>query len=325
MICAQRHVALAARALGDVFLTRRAETSLGRFAGRYPDVASGHILECDLRGGAGVADYSLALLSGQPGPAGAAVSGTVAAVLRGFCDGALPASVLWLEHDMSATGDLGEPSVFLAPVSGSEDAEAAEQVALALCRALWPGQPCPRVRYLMGQVPQDGFLKQIGAMAGRDGLMAPSLRLVIDGIAPNAVMSLLEVLGWPGSLGLAADIAGLAARHLTKGRCRVDLDLANDLTPTLGLELPARGIGAIPAFAADLRAGGLCSTSKAKALPALAARHTLADRDPDTPSERLDFGLNHVKLSLTSDDVENSTSAKAYFSLVSTPDFSGMG
>ncbi|GAA6200265.1 hypothetical protein [Aquicoccus sp. SU-CL01552] len=323
MISAQRHVAHAARALGAAFLTPRAETALARFAGRYPDLASGHILECDLRGGAGVADYSLALLPCPPGAAGALVHGPVAAVLRGFCDGTLPAAVLWLEHDMSATGELGAPSVFLAPLAGPENGTAAEQLAHALCDAIWPGQPCPQVRQITGHLPPGGFLKQIGAMAGRDGLTEPSLRLVIDGIAPHAVLPLLERLGWPGPQDLATEIADLATRHLASGACRVDLDLAQDLAPTLGLELPASGIRAIPALAADLRTTGLCSAPKAGALAARAARHTLADRNPDSRCERLDFGLNHVKLSLTSGDVDDSTKAKAYFSLVSTPDFSG--
>ena len=323
MICAQRHLALAARALGPAFLTPRAETALAHFAGRYPDLASGHILECDLRGGAGVADYSLALLPGPPGAAGALVHGPVAAVLRGFHDATLPASVLWLEHDMSATGDLGAPSVFLAPVSSPEDDEAAERVAHTLCDAIWPGQPCPQLRQVTGHLPPDGFLKQIGAMAGRGGLTKPSLRLVIDGIAPNAVLPLLKRLGWSGPQRLATEIIDLTARHLAKGVCRVDLDLAQDLAPTLGLELPASGIRAIPALAADLRTAGLCSAPKAAALTTRAARRTLADRDPDSRSERLDFGLNHVKLSLTSGDVDDSTKAKTYFSLVSTPEFSG--
>jgi len=331
MICAQRHLARAAWALGPSFLTRRAETALARFAGRYPDCATGHILECDLRGGPGVADYSLALLPGPPDATGAPVpgpvQGPVAAVLRRFCDGMLPASVLWLEHDMSDTGDMGAPSVFLAPMAGPENGTAAEQLARILCAAIWPGQPCPKLRQVTGQLPPGGFLKQIGAMAGRGGLATPSLRLVIDGIAPTAVLPLLGRLGWPGPRGLATEIAGLAARHLATGACRVDLDLGQDhgqdLASTLGLELPAGGIRAIPALAADLRTAGLCSASKADALAAQAARHTLADRDPDRPPERLDFGLNHVKLSLTSGGVDHSTTAKAYFSLVSTPDFSG--
>ena len=331
MICAQRHVAHAARALGAAFLTPRAETALARFAGRYPDLAAGHILECDLRGRPGVADYSLALRPGLPGTEGTPVRGPVAAVLRGFCDGTLPAAVLWLEHDMSATGELGAPSVFLAPLAGPEDDEAAERVAHTLCDAIWPGQPCPQVRQVTGHLPTGSFLKQIGAMAGRDGQTEPSLRLVIDGIAANAVLPLLERFGWPGPQDLATEIAGLATRHLASGACRLDLDLAQglgqrpgqDLEPTLGLELPASGIRAIPALAADLRTAGLCSAPKASALTTRAARRTLADRDPDSRCERLDFGLNHVKLSLTSGDVDDSTKAKAYFSLVSTPDFSG--
>lgn len=328
MICRQIHVARAADALLGAFLTDTARRGLGAFAEQLPDVAAGHILECALAGPAGGADYSMALARAAGGAdalrrvadGGRPDLGLTADILGELGAGLSSAGVVWLEFDMDKNGALGRPSFFVAPDRIEAPPEVAAELAERLFRKVWPGRRPPDVTTVLHALRPGTFLRQAGVMASRAPGAGHAVRLVLDGCAPKDVLALLGRLSWPGSETAACCLTDLAETHVARGACRVDLDLGSSITPSLAIELPANGIGSVAALADDLLRVGAIAQPKAAALADLAPRRTLATMEGREGTERLDFGLNHIKLSLTG-DVAGRIAAKVYFSLVTTPDF----
>ncbi|TMM49558.1 hypothetical protein FDT80_17570 [Sulfitobacter sabulilitoris] len=312
------------------FATAAGVVGLTGFSRGLPDAAVGHILECALNGPPGRMDYSIALLRRGPSFArlheallsGSANLGKTAQVLSLIDTDLALADVLWLEFDMERHGGMSLPSFFVG--SASPDPEAAASMARSLFGAIWPGIDAPDVTALLRKLPSGVFLRQAGVMASRDAADGPCLRLVLDGVPGDGVREVLRRLRWPGHDDVAHGLAGFADRHVRAGPCRIDVDLGNGLAPSLGVELPCSSFCADHTAGQDLHAAGLASGDKAKALNKLTPRRTIGPKTGPAGAERLDFGLNHIKLKTDGEAGVRKIEAKAYFSLVATPDFESM-
>jgi len=200
--------------------------------------------------------------------------------IRAFCqaweraDSPLHGSIMntWLEFDIaSATQTIQNPSLFFGtqpPVPG-EGADA----RLALIREALVELEPEAIRGVRDSVlqrcieslPAGSYAFQIGAMWSR---ATGAIRVCVRSIAPNAVVSLLETLDWPGSLpAVTALVSTLAPLAL---RLDVDIDLGASIGPKLGIECY---FGTDAETAARLRrasdylvADGLCTPEKADAL-----------------------------------------------------------
>lgn len=314
MICEQRYVAQAAREMAQVFGIDHVVTGLTTCAARYPDVAAGHIFEISLSDTHGGIDYSMAVTGQSQSSLCKFLLGSKVAHV---CDAVGPVPVLWLEHDMGPSGQLGAPSLFISPPHDFVR-QALEITSRSFFTAIWPQTPSPDIGQVLRVLPAGVFLRQIGVMASRPGGSNLGLRVILDGVQPSGILPLLDRLGWTGNMHQAELFAELAQTHLANGSCRVDLDLADDLAPSLGVEFPASALGPMNYFAMELDELNLCISSRAQGLMELTSRRSLLLNGQNARTERLDFGLNHVKLAVTGDQVSK---AKAYFSLVKTPDF----
>ncbi|GHF72950.1 hypothetical protein [Seohaeicola zhoushanensis] len=320
MICSQRFVALAADRLLGAFLSGETRDTLVRFAEGLPEAASGHILETRLDGGAGRCDYSLALTRGDAG-----FERFLSAIEKGEADAGLApevlalkdAGIVWLEYDGAETGGFGCPSFFVAARSLPTPHETAAGLATALFRSAMGAGQVPPVGRLLASLPEGAYLKQSGVMTGRKPGV-PRIRLVLDGVQPGAIVEMLTTLGWPGNMASAERLAILVSELADSATVRVDLDLGAGLGPELGVEISGTALD--PGFSARLLREGLCSEPKARALERLSVRHSLQEFGAEDMPLRADFGLNHLKLVAAS--LPGKERAKAYFSLITIPDFS---
>ncbi|WP_116134000.1 hypothetical protein [Tropicimonas sp. IMCC34043] len=331
MICPARAVPAAIAALGPALLSSACGRGLARFASLLPDAATGHVFELRLDGPAGAADYSVALLPGhgiermrQQALARPDLLGQTASLLTASAMPPAAAGVLWLEFDLDSDGSAGLPSFFVAPATGPVDADGTVALARGLAEALGRDMPQAAFERLLAQLPDGAHLRQIGIMAGRNERGPASLRLVIEGLAAAAIPSLLNRVAWPGAAARARSLAATAASLAQDGPVRLDLDLGQALLPGLGIEIPAVSRREMTDLVAGLAGAGMASPAKAAALGQLAPRRTIGELDGATFPTLLDFGLNHVKLAVARDGVGPDI-AKAYFSLVATPNFAAAG
>ena len=333
MICPQRYLARAVDVLGAEFLAPEAAAGVVRFANNLPNAVTGHILECALSGPAGAADYSVALTPGDGGFQGfldwttktkELDLFTARSLLQAVQTGDADPGVIWFEHDVRSDGSVSAPSFFLAP--GKHPADPADAATLAgiMFQIVTGSPPAAQLPDFLAELPYGGFLRQAGVMDGRTDNGPQKLRLVIDGVSPQDIVPFLRATKWPGSMKDAEHLANLSQRQLQRGPCRIDLDLGQRLMPTLGIELPAGGISPHSAFCHELVADGMATKEKADVLQTLCNRDTLDRWMAPDGAARLDFGLNHVKLSVPN-GLKPDNSAKAYFSLIATPDFTAPG
>lgn len=320
MICPQRFVALAADRLLGAFLTGDARDNVVRFASGFPDAASGHILECRLDGDDGICDYSLALTRGDGG-----IERFLSAIAPGEAEAGLPTAILahadvgivWLEFDAIEATAFSAPSIFIAAPTLPVPPEIAAALAEKLFRSVIGASEAPPVGWLLERLPDGVYLKQSGMMTGRKSV-EPRIRLVLDGVNSGATLTTLTALGWPGDMASAERLALLAIDLAGATPVRLDLDLGSRLGAELGIEITGPALR--PGFTGRLESEGLCFAGRADALEKLAVRQPLHYYSAGSTPLRADFGLNHVKL--VAARTPGKESAKAYFSLITIPDFS---
>lgn len=315
MLCAPDLVPCALGRLGRLVPAAAAQ-GIASFALGLPTGVSAHILECLVSDGPAACDHAIALTRGDGGftrfspPAGP--FWTEAARVIDATGGALAeAGILWFEFDVDDGGRPAPPSVFVAPGAAGTGGPQALGLAQSLFTLLVGGPP-PDIRGLSARLPRGAHLKQAGVMTGR-GVRAA--RLVIDGLRAGAIPDCLAALGWPGDMARARRLAGVAGQLAGDGHCRVDLDLGQSLAPTLGIEIAVSALDDPAAAAGLLVAHALCTGERRADLAAAAPRRTLTRPGPGLQTE---FGLNHLKLSAPPDAADT---AKAYFSLLTLPDF----
>ena len=166
----------------------------------------------------------------------------------------------------------------------------------------------PRVERILASLPDSGYLLQAGALPGRS---PKAFRLVIKGVAKDAIPALLERIEWPGPAAEAAEV--LAALDDLVAYAAVSLDVTTrGVGPRLGLELyrPPKWFavdrtGWHP-FIARIEERGWCLPAKADGLRSWpGAERLLADREVRAVRR----GINHVKVVIAPD---TPTAAKAY-------------
>ncbi len=327
MICPQTAVRFAADALLGAFATERAGAAIALLAARMPDVASGHILEAVLDDSSASVDYSMVVLA-KDGPlmglfdAAAedpALFGQTASLVAAVRARQSDVGLIWLEFDGSANDRFSQPSFFLAPASMGTSANSGAALGALLAEAMGSKGSAQGLSGVLNSLPKGAFLRQVGMMVGRPGAAAPLMRIVLDGVETSAILALLKQANWTGDLDRAERLIRFVGRHCSAGTCRVDLDVGSEMAPSLGLEIPARQIRETKQAFGDLVRAGLCSVEKAEQLARTANRKTLEETGRNSGT-RLDFGLNHLKLALGTRS-EQPDRAKAYFSLVTTPNF----
>ncbi len=321
MICPQTYLTMALERADPALVSKGTQEAMSRFAATLPDAASGHIIECRLADPGGACDYSMVLSRGDGGfevfqqcidgdPFWAQAEALLTATQSTLGD----AGLVWLEFDF-ADDRPAAPCFFVShgPQSDADQRGFALGAALAEVFVLPIGET---LRQLALQVPVSVRLKQAGIMAGRG---ARSLRLVLDGVKSDTITTFLQTLDWPGDMGLAADLQRIAHQIAPQGRCRIDLDLGEGLAPTLGIELLYSDLAKPDLVAGALLREGLSVPETAAALVNMMPRRTLFTSAEQGMPHRLDFGLNHLKLS--AQPATQGLEAKAYFSLLNLPDF----
>lgn len=327
MICPQTAVGFAVDALLGAFASKRAGEAISRFAASMPDLASGHILEAVLDDSSASLDYSMVVLAKEEPLVGLfqaasvdqAVFGQTAVLVTAIRARQSDVGLIWLEFDSVSNGRFSEPSFFLAPPSMDASANTGAELGALLAEALGSKGSAKGLAAVLNALPDSVFLRQVGMMVGRPGAATPLMRIVLDGVETSAIVALLQQVNWPGDLDRAERLAGFVRRHCVGGGCRVDLDVGANIAPSLGLEMPSRLIGDMKQAVGELVQMGLCNAAKAEKLVRTAERQTLEETGRK-PGTRLDFGLNHLKLALGTRSAQPDR-AKAYFSLVTTPDF----
>lgn len=324
MICPQSYLETALQEADPALISQGAKKAMRRFAAALPDAASGHIIECRLAEAGGVCDYSIVLSRGDGGFAGFLQGidtdpfwADAQTVLNATQSALAKAGLVWLEFDFG-TGEPARPCFF---VSQGPQATA-QQDGLALGEALLTAFDLPVLsdfRHLVRLFPDAVRLKQSGIMAGRG---VRGMRLVLDGVTVAGLTTFLRSLDWPGDMNRAAELERIATRIAPDGGCRVDLDLGAGLGQTLGVELLYPDLPVSETVADVLRAEGLCSPETELGLKRMMQRRRLVRAAGNNATHRLDFGLNHLKLSAP--PTTHVLEAKAYFSLLNLPDFQGI-
>ena len=150
-----------------------------------------------------------------------------------------------LEYDLAglAPGGSPPPGVFLAPrrsAPGAREGVAEHRDPAALVAALaavagWSvrKEVLRRVARVFQALPDSAFVFQAGALPGRS---PKAFRILLKGVAGDAVPALLERLEWPGRAEAAAE--ALAVMDDLVSRVAVSMDVtARGPAPRLGLEL----------------------------------------------------------------------------------------
>lgn len=240
---------------------------------------------------------------------------------------------MWLEFDLAGARALDDgwpdPSVFVgsrrltrasaaSTTTLAPEAEWLPSTIDALTGAASSAARRGRLATCLASLPEGARLFQIGVMLSRPDR---GVRVCARGFGVDEIVPYLTRIGWPGAIeALAAELARL--RPLTDD-IRVDLDIADDLQATIGLECywtePARAAGFLGALVTD----GLSLPIKAAAAWGWAGithqrRH--ADRWPVTLLARCPAGqssvfvrwLHHVKIHVAADGART---AKAYLAV----------
>ena len=172
------------------------------------------------------------------------------------------------------------------------------------------------VEHVFAALPPKGRIGQIGAMPGRSHR---AIRLIVDCVDAEEVPDFLGRLGWPGRAGKA--MAALDDMDDVAPVFRLSLDVSVDgLSPRLGLEFypPGEqkdldhwlttGRSVWRPIIERLEALQWCKPEKARGLLDLPGLDRLFDERGISVLYR---GINHVKVTITADDL----SAKAYAGL----------
>jgi hypothetical protein len=262
------------------FLDDEARDALSRFVRARPFAGQAHGLELKLSSAANDADYALclraedavasvrAVLRGQ-GSTGE-VSGAVRAFLERWSDDVATLRrqfpLLWLEWDRPTAADAGVPGLFVAPEPDLESA-ALTGVLRTLYQETEAERKARELERVLRALPPRCGVRQLGVMPSRD----PSfMRLVIEGLERQTILSFLEALEWPGDVAVLS--AALESVQAASGSfpTLLDLDYVHGIQPSLGLEFllvgPKRPHDGGDALITHFVRQKLCSPEKRAAL-----------------------------------------------------------
>ncbi|MER7044954.1 hypothetical protein [Streptomyces jumonjinensis] len=324
--------------LPDALLPRPAYQAARTAAGLLPEAASRFFgLECGLGAGAERLGF-LACVSRGEGAALArtpippalddAGARTWAALRRFAAEWDRPGSPhhrsvlnLWLEFDLEGAAVCRTPSAFLGArgVLGADQKPAAHLLAGRL-EELTRSRLAPGTRACLARclapLPAGAGIFQAGLMSSR----TPSaLRICVTGLRHQDIVPYARAAGWPGDSARAGRL--VAGAGAATDRIDVDLDLTEEVGPTLGLELsfvPKRRPGREPRWARlvdELVRTGLSTRPAGDALLGFAGHDRIEPSPAAGPGGRIEVlarGLNHLKLTLRPD---GGCSAKAYLSV----------
>ena len=143
---------------------------------------------------------------------------------------------MWLEFDIhDSPPAIPVPSVFFGALDGILCANAgSDWLTEAALPALQPGLDSGTLRSVgrcIACLPSGAWIFQVGLMLARPAQVA---RLCIRGIAPAEVTGFLQAGGWQGP---AVEVQALLDRFAPYSqRVDLDIDVATDLRPKIGLE-----------------------------------------------------------------------------------------
>jgi len=225
--------------------------TISGFARRYPFAVHAHALELRLQAGVRHADYSTCLRDDETtlrSVRRCLGDGSSALVSESFFTRFLDAwstegssirkllPLFWLEYDRPDGEFTRTPGLFLAldgDVRDSDAAAAFDRTLALLYSSAEIDRKRSNVACIVDALPGEARIRHLGAVPSRDPRF---MRLVVEGLDGETLLPFLSTIGWKGDFAYLGELLKTFRDRADALPTLVDLDLLDDLQPSVGLE-----------------------------------------------------------------------------------------